>query len=69
MKSWKTTTAGLIGGLVLIAGEVCDAIGIPIKDVTNGVFELQNFVTGFAMMGIGLFARDNNVSSEEAGAK
>ena len=64
-KSWKTTTAGVA------------AIVIAIASVVQAQFDgdpstVPNFEIAFAaiMSGIvGLFARDNNVSSEDAGVK
>lgn len=62
MKSWKTTLAGVAALLT--------SLGIAIKAFTVGDFAtVAASVSGIAT-GIGLlFARDNNVSSEDAGIK
>jgi len=61
MKSWKTTLAGAIAALGAFLAEA------------NGIPEWLQFVgkllAYIGTAGIGLFARDNNVSSEVAGAK
>lgn len=65
MKSWKTTLFGA-GGLATVLFTAVSAMldGDP---ATNPDW---NLVLGAAMPAIGLlFARDNNVSSEQAGVK
>jgi hypothetical protein len=64
MKSWKTTVGGLIalvGGALLV-----------VPDDAPGAKWLKPWATFLSAIGaglIGLFGRDNNVSSEQAGAK
>ncbi len=66
MTSWKTTAAGVVA-----------AIGILITLIANPLLDsdpatLPSWWSGIAAaagaLGIGWFARDNNVTSEEAGA-
>jgi hypothetical protein len=65
MKSWKTTAAG-VGALVTVAGTTLNQLldGNPATNPDWNVV-LPVLFTGL----IGLFARDNNVSSEQAGVK
>ncbi len=65
MKSWKTTLAGIVAGLAMLFGEANKALDDDPN--TNPSFEI--IVLGLATMGIGVAARDNNVTSEQAGAK
>jgi len=65
MKSLKTTIGGIIGGLALILAQVWYQIDAD----PETVFSVEIFVSGLGMLGIGWFARDNDVSSEDAGAK
>lgn len=58
MKSWKTTAAGALGAIAtfLVAQE-------------NGTLKLiGQILSGVSVALLGLFARDNNVTSEQAGA-
>lgn len=60
MKSWKTTVSGI--GMILSGIGAAMKCGFCTEGVTMGI----GLVTG----GLGLiFARDNNVTSEDAGAK
>jgi len=65
MKSWKTSGAGI--GAILVA------VGSALTAVTDGnpaTVPDWGSVIAAVMAGLGLlFARDNNVSSEEAGIK
>lgn len=64
-KSWKTTLAGV--------GGICAGIAALISSLTGGDqidWNAASVALGLVSAGItGLFARDNNVSSEDAGAK
>lgn len=62
MKSWKTTAGGL--------SMILSALSHILTDWnTTGTFSISAESTGLIIGGIGLiFARDNNVSSEQAGA-
>lgn len=66
MKSWKTTTCGI---LAILAASI-NMVLIPILDADPAtVADFGTFI-GIAVPAIGLlFARDNNVTSEQAGAK
>lgn len=65
MKSWKTTVLGLITGIMLILPQVATVIdGDP---ETNP--EYQVLLAGFAAMGIGGLARDNDKSSQDVGIR
>jgi hypothetical protein len=65
MKSWKTTTAGIaaiVAALATAVGALFDADPVSMPD--------WGAVAAAVMAGIGLIAaRDNGVTSEQAGAK
>lgn len=63
--SWRTTAIGVLSGIIVCAGEIRAALD---DDPATG-FSWPTFVMGLGMMGLGVSARDNRVSSEEAGAK
>jgi len=65
MKSWKTTTAGVVAGLGIIATQVSYLLD---NDVLT-TFSIEACFAALGIMGIGFFARDNKVTSETAGAK
>jgi len=64
MKSWKTTTAGIVAGLAVILTQVAYLLDAD----PETVFSLEAVIAALGVMGIGWFARDNNVTSEQAGA-
>lgn len=70
--SWKTTTTGIAS---LVAAIAIAVIALFDNDPSTKV-DIQSILTAVTALGIGipsflqgLFARDNNVSSEDAGAK
>lgn len=65
-KSWKTTLAGVLA----IVGAGISMIATPLLDGNPDTAALITEFLSIAAAGlVGLFARDNDVSSEEAGAK
>jgi hypothetical protein len=56
--SWKTTTAGIVSGIAIIATQFSYLLDADPATV----------FAALGVIGIGFFARDNNVSSEKAGA-
>jgi len=68
-KSWKTTICGIVVGL----GLIIKAFTPMLDGIEETVFSLKEawpiIITGLGAMGIGWFARDNKVSSEDAGVK
>lgn len=64
-KSWKTTTAGIAGIIIAIASCVQAALDGDPLTVPNYEVALAAVLTGLGL----IFARDNDVSSEQAGAK
>lgn len=65
MGSWKTLAFGFLSGLMIVFAEVRTAFDD--KPETNPNIPL--IISGLGMMGLGGFARDNNVTSEQAGLK
>lgn len=64
-RSWKTSLGGIVGALAILfseAGKFLDD-----DPNTNPSFEMVGIAIG--MLQIGIFARDENISSEQAGAK
>lgn len=55
MKNWKTTLTGFLGGLAVMFGP--HLAGQPGPALTTG-----NLITGAALIVLGLFAKDNNVT-------
>ena len=62
--SWRTTAVGVLGA-VLILGHQAMAL-LDSDDATK--INPEAIMTALGMLGIGFFARDNKVSSEQAGA-
>lgn len=61
-RSIKTTIAGVLTGVIILATQVLNLInGEPVS--------IEAVAAGLGAIGIGIFARDNNVTSEDAGAK
>lgn len=64
-KSWKTTIVGIAAAIGIIAHQVVALLdGDPAT-----TFNLDAIIAALAAFGIGIAARDNDVSSEKAGAK
>jgi hypothetical protein len=64
MKSWKTTLGGVAA--------ICGGIGMIAKMLSEGDYNAEKIMAAVAAIGAGitgLSARDNNVTSEKAGAK
>lgn len=64
-KSWKTTWSGVIGGLVILLGQAQTLLDDDPK--TNPEYTIV--VGAIGMISLGISARDENVTSEQAGAK
>jgi hypothetical protein len=63
--SWKTTTAGIVAALSIILHQA----NCYLDTDPNTVFDLTQVVAAFGMLWMGISARDNNVTSEQAKAK
>jgi len=64
MASWRTTLLGIIAGLMLLLPQ----IGAVIDDNPETNPEYTQIMAALAAMGLGVQARDNGVSSEQAKA-
>jgi hypothetical protein len=60
MKSWKTTVCGIIAAA---------AAGVASADMDPIVTKIAGIIAAIATAALGYFARDNKVTSEDAGAK
>lgn len=63
--SWKTTLVGILAAVGIIASQ----IGYVVDDKPETVFSLEAIFTALGALGIGIFARDANVTSEQQGIK
>jgi cytochrome b len=63
--SWKTTTVGILTGVGIFATQLVNVLD---ADPAT-TFSVEAVLAALAAMGIGWFARDNDKSSEEVGAK
>lgn len=62
--SWKTTAAGIVSGIAIILTQVSYLLDAN----PDTVFSIEACFAALGVIGIGFFARDNDVSSEKAGA-
>ena len=61
LKSWKTTILGIISGLLIILPQVQNLLdGDP-----ETVFSETILMTGLALMGLGISAKDGDKSTED----
>lgn len=65
MRSWKTTALGLITAATIILPQ----IQLLLDSNPDTVMDYNVVFGALGTLFLGLFARDNNVSSEKAGAK
>lgn len=65
VKSWKTTAAGVLAGIAILAHQ----LGLALDGDPTTVVSVEAVTTALGIIGVGLFARDNGVSSEQAGVK
>jgi hypothetical protein len=63
--SWKTTAAGIVSALSIILHQANAYLDTDPKTV----FDLTQVIAAFGMLWMGISARDNNVTSEQAKAK
>lgn len=63
-KSWKTTAAGITAGIAIILTQVSYLLD---ADPAT-VFSIEAVISALGLIGIGFFARDDKVTSEQAGA-
>ncbi len=64
-KSWKTTVGGIVLAVSLISGELYKLFDEDPKTEPS----IAVIIAAVGALGIGINARDNNVTSEQAGAK
>ena len=65
MKSWKTTALGILAGI----GGIITQITALLDGKEEPVFSWDLLLASLAVLGLGAISRDNNVTSEDAGAK
>lgn len=83
--SWKTSASGIIAGIMVMILSLAGLGGVPVPVIEDGSvvldengavvteapssFDLQTFLMGLGLAGIGAAARDNDKKSESVGAK
>jgi len=65
IKNWRTTIVGFFTGLIICATQM---IAILDSD-SETVFDLNILLAGLAIMGLGVFAKDGDKTSEDVGIK
>lgn len=65
IQSWKTTIVGFLTGLMLAAPQVINFL----DNDPETLFDFKIFMAGLGAMGIGVFAKDGDKTSEEVGIK
>lgn len=63
-KSWRTTVAGIVAAV----GILCTQIGNVLDKDPETVISWEAIMFALGALGVGWFARDNKVTSEQAGA-
>lgn len=63
--SWKTTTAGIVAALSILLHQA----NAYLDTDPQTAFDISQVVAAFGMLWMGISARDNNVTSEQAKAK
>ncbi|MCB9019264.1 MAG: hypothetical protein H6546_02950 [Chitinophagales bacterium] len=63
--SWRTSLVAYLGAAAIILTQFVNLLDAD----PNTVFSIEAIMTAAAIFGIGKLARDNKVSSEEAGAQ
>lgn len=63
--SWKTSLSGIVAGIMLLLGQAQTLLDA--DDATNP--EYTAIVAAIGMISLGINSRDDNVTSEQAGAR
>ena len=63
--SWRTSAVGILGGVGLLIGQI---VAVLDSDPAT-VFSFEQVTIALGMLGLGIFSRDKNVSSEQQGIK
>ncbi len=63
--SWRTSAVGFLGGVSLLITQV---VALLDSDPAT-VFSVEQVIAALALLGVGWFARDKNVTSEQQGLK
>jgi hypothetical protein len=64
MNSWRTTLVGFLTAAAIISTQLSALM----DSDPNTTFSLEAVFAALGALGIGIFARDNKVTSEQAGA-
>lgn len=65
LTSWRTTVAGVLPAIIILLTEVNHLID---SDPTTKV-NFYQVLSALSLLGLGMFARDNGVTSKQAGAE
>jgi hypothetical protein len=63
--SWRTSVVGILGAICIVCAQATAVLDS--DPATNLSF--SELVAALSVLGLGLVSRDDNVTSEEAGAK
>ena len=63
IRSWKTTLAGIVAAITILSVEASAVL----DDDPETKINWDSVAAAAGVLGIGLFARDSNVSSEQSG--
>ena len=61
LRSWKTTAAGMVGGLIICLTQIANVL----DDNPETKFVEAIFLTGITAMGLGFAAKDGDKSTED----
>lgn len=65
LRNPRTTLVALLGAIIILLNQLVAVV----DSDPETVFSLDAVINALAILGIGLFSRDSNVTSEQAGAK
>lgn len=65
MRSWRTTTLGVLGALAILIGQVQALL----DDDPSTTVEFEAVLAALGVLGLGVAARDNGVSSQDVGIR
>jgi hypothetical protein len=63
--SWRTTAVGILGAIGILAGQASAALDSNPATIVS----FSEIFAALSVLGLGLIARDDSVTSEQAGAK
>lgn len=65
IQNWRTTIVGFLTGLVLASSQIINLL----DSNPETIFDIKILIAAFGAMGIGMFAKDGDKTSEDVGIK